>query len=72
MSTGLVPISCRLTGPAADALGAGQTMVAGAFLGGVLTFVLLLVPGVRDPERGSPPAQAPPPSGERGEDLVGL
>ncbi len=72
VSTGLIPVSFALTGPAADAFGAGQTMVAGAFLGGVLTFVLLLVPGVRDPERGSPPAQTPPPSGERGEDLVGL
>ena len=51
VSTGLIPVSFALTGPAADALGAGPTMVAGALLGAVLTFVLLLVPGVRDPER---------------------
>ena len=51
VSVGLVPVSYALTGPAADAFGAGPTMVAGALLGGVLTLVLLFVPGVRDPER---------------------
>ena len=52
MSTGLIPVSFALTGPAAGVLGAGPTMVAGALLGGLLTIALLFVPGVRDPERG--------------------
>ncbi len=51
VSVGLVPVSYALTGPAADAFGAGPTMVAGALLGGVLTIALLFVRGVRDPER---------------------
>jgi len=51
VSIGLVPVSYALTGPAAEALGAGTTMVVAALLGAVLMFVLLFVPGVRDPER---------------------
>lgn len=51
VSTGLIPVSYALTGPASEALGPGPTMVAGALLGAVLTIALLFVPGVRDPER---------------------
>jgi MFS family permease len=51
MSTGLVPVSFVLTGPAAAAFGASQTMVGAALLGAVLMGMLLFVPGVRDPER---------------------
>jgi DHA3 family tetracycline resistance protein-like MFS transporter len=50
VSVSLVPVSYALTGPAADAFGAGPTMVVGALAGGVLTLALLFVPGVRDPE----------------------
>jgi DHA3 family tetracycline resistance protein-like MFS transporter len=53
ISLGLVPVSYALTGPVADVLGPGQTMVAGALIGAVLTIVLLFVPGVRDPERAA-------------------
>jgi MFS family permease len=51
MSTGLVPVSFVLTGPAAATFGPSQTMVGAALLGAVLMGVLLFVPGVRDPER---------------------
>ena len=36
LSTGLVPLSFALTGPAADAFGAGPTMVVAALAGSVL------------------------------------
>jgi MFS family permease len=51
VSVSLVPVSYALTGPIAEVLEPGPTMVAGALLGGVLTMALLFVPGVRDPER---------------------
>lgn len=51
VSTGLVPVSFALTGPAAEAFGAAETMVGAALLGAVLMGMLLFVPGVRDPER---------------------
>ena len=51
VSTGLVPISYALTGPAAGAFGPEATMVGAALLGAVLMMSLLFVPGVRDPER---------------------
>ncbi|MEA2675971.1 MAG: hypothetical protein QOJ81_112, partial [Chloroflexota bacterium] len=54
VSIGLVPLSYALTGPAAEALGAGPTMVYGALAGAVITILLILVPGVRDPERITP------------------
>jgi DHA3 family tetracycline resistance protein-like MFS transporter len=57
VSVSLVPVSYALTGPVADVLGAGPTMILGALLGGVATLALLFVPGVRDPERI--PAMAP-------------
>lgn len=53
VSTGLVPVSFALTGPAAAAFGAANTMVGAALLGAVLMGMLLFVPGVRDPERGT-------------------
>lgn len=52
VSTGLVPVSFALTGPAAETFGAANTMVGAALLGAVLMVMLLFVPGVRDPERG--------------------
>jgi DHA3 family tetracycline resistance protein-like MFS transporter len=51
VSTGLVPLSYALTGPAADAFGAEVTMVGAALIGAVFMLMLLFVPGVRDPER---------------------
>jgi MFS family permease len=50
-SLGLVPLSYALTGPAAELIGPGQTLVVGALLGAALMGVLLFLPGVRDPER---------------------
>jgi len=54
VSTGLVPVSFALTGPAAALFGPETTMVGAALLGGVLMSALLFVPGVRDPERDPP------------------
>ena len=54
VSTGLVPISFALTGPAAGLFGPEATIVGAALLGAVLMSSLLFVPGVRDPERDRP------------------
>ena len=51
VSTGFVPVSFALTGPAAGWLGPQATIVAGGLLGAVLMGMLLFVPGVRDPEQ---------------------
>ena len=61
VSTGLVPVSFALTGPAAALLGPGTTMVGGGLIGAVLMGALLFVPGVRDPERAGALIGAPPP-----------
>ena len=60
MSTGLVPISFALTGPAAELFGPEATMVGASLIGAVFMFMLLFVPGVRDPEREPPPAGGSP------------
>jgi hypothetical protein len=54
VSTGLVPISFALTGPAAGLFGPETTIVGAALLGAVLMSALLFVRGVRDPERVAP------------------
>jgi DHA3 family tetracycline resistance protein-like MFS transporter len=51
VSTGLVPVSFALTGPAAAAFGPEGTMIGAAVIGALLMVSLLFVPGVRDPER---------------------
>ena len=70
VSTGLVPVSFALTGPAAATFGAAETMVGASLIGAVLMGMLLFVPGVRDPEREQ--AAVVRPSGQSGEDLAGL
>jgi DHA3 family tetracycline resistance protein-like MFS transporter len=60
VSIGLTPLSFALTGPVAEWLGA-RTTLALAGVVGLLTFFILYVPGVRDPERSpllGPRAQA--------------
>jgi MFS family permease len=59
VSTGLVPVSFALTGPAAALLGAPMTMIAAGLVGALFMGVLLFVPGVRDPERLPFAAAAP-------------
>jgi MFS family permease len=51
VSTGLVPVSFALTGPVSDVLGPASTVVVAGVLAAAIMFVLLFVPGVRDPER---------------------
>jgi DHA3 family tetracycline resistance protein-like MFS transporter len=58
VSTGLVPISFALTGPAAGIFGAEATIVGAALIGAVLMVTLLFYPGVRDPEREPTPEPA--------------
>ena len=53
ISIGLLPISFALTGPVAGAVGARATLVGAALIGGVVTFVALFLPGMRDIEGGS-------------------
>jgi hypothetical protein len=50
VSIGLTPVSFALTGPIAEALGA-RTTLAGAGALGLLTVLVIFIPGVRDPER---------------------
>jgi DHA3 family tetracycline resistance protein-like MFS transporter len=53
VSTGLVPVSFALTGPAAELFGPETTIVWASVIGAVLMGALLFYPGVRDPERES-------------------
>lgn len=60
VSTGLVPVSFALTGPAAELAGPETTIVVASLAGAVLMGALLFYPGVRDPERE--PLDAPDPA----------
>jgi MFS family permease len=51
VSTSLVPISFALTGPVSAGLGAQTTLVVAGLAAAGVTFLFLLVPGVRDTER---------------------
>jgi len=51
VSTGLVPASFALTGPVAGAIGPANTLIGAGLLGSVLMGGLIVIPGVRDPER---------------------
>lgn len=51
VSTGLVPVSFALTGPAAAIFGPEETIIGTSLIGAVLMSALLFYPGVRDPER---------------------
>lgn len=61
MSIGLVPVSYAFTGPVSTAIGVDPTLIVAGVLGSILTFGLLFVPGVRDPERLPAPARAATP-----------
>jgi DHA3 family tetracycline resistance protein-like MFS transporter len=50
ISIGLLPLSFALTAPVSDLLGARTTLVVSAAVGGMATFVGLLLPGMRDIE----------------------
>jgi MFS family permease len=47
ISTGLLPLSFALTGPASAALGAQATLIAAGALGATVTLAALLLPGMR-------------------------
>ena len=51
ISIGLLPVSFALTGPAAAAFGARDTLVFAGIIGGVITLAPLFLPGMRDIER---------------------
>lgn len=63
VSTGLVPVSFALTGPAAELFGPETTIVWASAIGAVLMGALLFYPGVRDPERESGDAKGSAPAG---------
>jgi DHA3 family tetracycline resistance protein-like MFS transporter len=63
ISIGLLPLSFALTGPAAAAFGAQQTLVGAGVLGAIVTAAALFVPGTRaieSPRRRSGGQQAVP------------
>lgn len=51
ISTGLVPVSFVLTGPIAEAIGVDNTLIGAGVIGCILTWVFLLLPGIRDTEK---------------------
>ena len=61
VSTGLVPVSFILTGPISNAIGVKETLVGAGLIGSALTFIFLLIPGIRDTERDGSLAAIPPP-----------
>lgn len=56
ISIGLLPVSFALTGPAAAAIGAQETMIVAGVLGGAVTFAALFLPGMRAVEDQVEPA----------------
>jgi hypothetical protein len=54
ISIGLLPLSFALTGPVSEAIGARETLVGAAVLGGVVTFAALFLPGMRAIEEREP------------------
>jgi hypothetical protein len=51
ISTGGVPLSFAITGPAAEAIGHDATLIAAGLIGGAVTLVFMFVRGARGPER---------------------
>jgi len=56
ISIGLLPLSFALTGPVSEAIGARETLVGAAVLGGIVTFGALFLPGMRAVEGLDRPA----------------
>ncbi|MGH2755819.1 MAG: MFS transporter [Actinomycetota bacterium] len=61
VSTGLVPVSFILTGPISNAIGVKETLVGAGLIGSALTFIFLLIPGIRDTEKDGSLAALPAP-----------
>jgi hypothetical protein len=51
ISTALVPVSFILTGPISNSIGVDETLIGAGLIGSFLTFVFLLIPGIRDTEK---------------------
>jgi DHA3 family tetracycline resistance protein-like MFS transporter len=58
ISIGFLPISFALTAPAADLIGARNTLLTASAIGSIATFAALFIPGMRDIEGDVP--SAPP------------
>jgi hypothetical protein len=58
VSTALVPVSFALTAPISGIIGPNETMIGAGVVGALFMGALLFVPGVRDPERATPPPVA--------------
>ena len=52
VSTSLVPVSFALTGPVAAAVGAEATLAGAGVIACAATLLCLLIPGMRETERG--------------------
>jgi DHA3 family tetracycline resistance protein-like MFS transporter len=59
ISTALVPVSFILTGPISNAIGVEETLIGAGLIGSALTFVFLLIPGIRDTEKDGSLAEEP-------------
>ncbi|HVF51993.1 MAG TPA: MFS transporter [Actinomycetota bacterium] len=53
VSIGLIPVSFALTGPVSEAIGVEMVFIASGILGAAATFGFLLLPGIRDTEKGT-------------------
>ena len=51
VSTALIPVSFIATGPVAERIGVDTTLLLAGIIGSALTFVFLLLPGIRDTEQ---------------------
>jgi DHA3 family tetracycline resistance protein-like MFS transporter len=60
ISTSLMPVSMIAVGFLGDAIGPGTTLVLAGAIGGTLTLLAVLIPGVRDPERDGSDALGEP------------
>lgn len=69
ISIGLVPLSFAATGPIAEAIGAGPTLVGCGVLGALATVAFMFVPGLYDTERHGVMA-APAAERERSEEVA--
>ena len=59
ISIGFVPISFAVTGPIAESIGAGTTLLWAGILGAVVMGAVMFVPGLYDTERGGPMVEEP-------------
>ncbi|MEA2498122.1 MAG: hypothetical protein QOH26_527, partial [Actinomycetota bacterium] len=72
LSTAFVPLSFLLTGPAAKAFGADETLLGAGVMGALITLACLYLPGMRETEKnGSLRVETPAGEPEHHPALIG-